>query len=81
MLLQIYGEQRKKKKSPKCRENIITKNFCYTCSPQGDALLLVGLTDAVVAVALNVVAGVSIMQINIGWAVRVGTSTELWQVT
>lgn len=44
-------------------------------------MLLVGLADAVVAVALDVVAGVSIMQINVGWAVRVGAGTELWQVT
>lgn len=53
----------------------------FTWSPQGDALLLMSLADAVVAVAINVVAGVPIMQINVGWAVRVGTSTELRQVT
>lgn len=52
-----------------------------TWSPQGDALLLVGLADAVVAVALHVVARMAIMQINVGRAVRVGTSAELWQVT
>lgn len=39
------------------------------------------LADAVVAVAFDVVAGVSIMQINVGRAVRVGTGAELWQVT
>lgn len=44
-------------------------------------MLLMSLADAVVAVAFDVVAGVPIMQINVGWAVRVGTSTELWQVT
>lgn len=38
------------------------------------------LTDAIVAVAFNAVAGVPIMQINIGWAMGIGTSTELWQV-
>lgn len=38
------------------------------------------LTDAVVAVALHVVAGVSIMQINVGRTVRVGPRAELWQV-
>lgn len=53
---------------------------CPTWSPQGDALLLVSLADAVVAVALHVVAGVSVMQINVGRAVRVGTRAELWQV-
>lgn len=53
----------------------------FTWSPQGDALLLMSLADAVVAVAFHVVAGVPIMQINVGRAVRVGTSTELWQVT
>lgn len=51
-----------------------------TWPPQGDALLLMSLTDAVVAVAVHIVACVSIMQINVGWAVRVGTSTELRQV-
>lgn len=39
------------------------------------------LADAIVAVAFDGVAGVPIMQINVGRAVRVGTSTELWQVT
>lgn len=53
----------------------------FTWSPQCDALLLVGLADAIVAVAINIVAGVAIMQINIGWAVGVGTSAELWQIT
>lgn len=53
---------------------------CPTWSPQGDALLLVSLADAVVAVALHIVAGVSVMQINVGRAVRVGPRAELWQV-
>lgn len=53
----------------------------FTWPPKGDALLLVSLADAIVAVAVNVVAGVSVMQINVWWAVGVGTSTELWQVT
>lgn len=44
-------------------------------------MLLMCLADAVVAVAFNVVAGVAIVQINVGRTVRVGTSTELWQVT
>lgn len=38
------------------------------------------LADTVVAVALDIVAGVPIMQINVGWAVRAGPGTELWQV-
>lgn len=38
------------------------------------------LADAVVAVAFDVVAGMAIMQINVGRTVRVGTSAELRQV-
>ena len=52
----------------------------FTRSPQGDALLLVSLADAVVAVAFDAVAGVPVVQINVGWAVGVGAGTELWQV-
>lgn len=53
---------------------------CPTWSPQGDALLLVSLANAIVAVALHIVASVSVMQINVGRAVRVGPRAELWQV-
>lgn len=38
------------------------------------------LADAVVAVALNALAGVPVMQVDVGWAVRVGAGTELGQV-
>lgn len=44
-------------------------------------MLLVGLTDAVVTIALDFVAGVSIVQVNVGWAVRTGSGAELGQVT
>ena len=40
-----------------------------------------GLADAVVAVPFHLVAGVPVMQIDVGGAVRVGTGTELRQVT
>lgn len=53
----------------------------FTCPPQGDALLLVSLADAVVAVAFNAVTGVPVVQIDVGGAVRAGARAELWQVT
>lgn len=43
-------------------------------------MLLMILADAVVAVAFNAVAGMAIMQINVGRTVRVGTGAELRQV-
>lgn len=51
-----------------------------TLAPEGDALLLVGLADAVVAVAIHPVARMPIVQVHISWAVRAGSSAELWQV-
>ena len=52
-----------------------------TWAPEGDALLLVGLADAVVAVALHIVAGVTVMQVHIGRTVGTDTGAELRQVT
>lgn len=52
-----------------------------TRSPQGDALLFMCLADAVVAVAHHVVAGVTVVKIDVGRAVRAGTGAELRQVT
>lgn len=57
-----------------------TVQLWFTWTPQGDALLLMILADAVVAVAFDAVAGMAIMQINVGRTVRVGTSAELRQV-
>ena len=51
-----------------------------TGAPQGDALLLVGLADAVVAVAVHAGAGVAVMQVHVGGAVGAGARAELWQV-
>lgn len=39
-----------------------------------------GLADAVVAVALDAVTRVPVVQINVGGAVRAGARAELWQV-
>lgn len=39
------------------------------------------LADAVVAVAFHAVAGVPVVQVNIGGAVRAGAGAELGQVT
>ncbi len=66
---------------PHKNEDQFMRQSLTTCSPQGDALLLMSLADAVVAVAFDIVAGVPVMKINVGWAVRVGTCAELWQVT
>ncbi len=66
---------------PHKNEDQFMRQSLTTCSPQGDALLLMSLADAVVAVAFDIVAGVPVMKINVGWAVRVGTRAELWQVT
>lgn len=52
----------------------------FTCSPQGDALLLMSLADAVVTVPVNVMAGVAVVQINVGRTLSVGAGAELWQV-
>lgn len=38
------------------------------------------LADAVVAVAVHVVASVSVVQVNVGRAVRAGSGAELGQV-
>lgn len=51
-----------------------------TWAPEGDALLLVGLADAIVAVAIHTGAGVPVVQVNIGRALRAGPRAELGQV-
>lgn len=53
----------------------------HTLAPQCDTLLLVSLTDAVVTVAVYIVASVAIMQVDIGGAVRACTGAELRQIT
>lgn len=52
-----------------------------TWTPQRDALLLVSLADAVVAVAVHVVAGVAVVQVDVGGAVGAGAGAELGQIT
>lgn len=44
-------------------------------------MLLVGLADAVVTIAIYALAWVSIVQIDIGWAMWAGSGTELREVT
>ena len=51
-----------------------------TLAPKRDTLLLVGLADAVVTVAVHVLTGVAVMQVDIGGAVRAGAGAELRQV-
>lgn len=38
------------------------------------------LADAVVTVPVNVMAGVAVVQINVGRTLSVGAGAELWQV-
>lgn len=52
-----------------------------TLAPQRDALLLVSLANAVVAVAVHVLAGVAVVEVNVGGAVRAGSGAKLRQVT
>ena len=51
-----------------------------TWSPEGDALLLMGLADAIVAVAIHPLAWVPVVQVHVGWAVRTGPRAELREV-
>lgn len=51
-----------------------------TWSPERDALLLVGLTDAIVAVAVHPLTRVPVVQVHVGGAVRAGPRAELWEV-
>jgi len=48
-----------------------------TWTPQGDALLLMSLTDAIVAVTIHIVACMPVVQVHIGGAVGVGPGAEL----
>ena len=50
-------------------------------APQCDTLLLVSLANAVIAVAVHVVAGVAVVQVDVGGAVRAGAGAELGQIT
>lgn len=50
-------------------------------APQCDTLLLMSLADAVITVAIHIVAGVAIMQVDVGGAVRAGTGAELGEIT
>lgn len=50
-------------------------------SPQCDTLLLVGLTDAIIAVAVNTVARVAVVKVDVGGTVRAGAVAELRQIT
>lgn len=49
-------------------------------APERDALLLVSLAHAVVAVAVHLVAGVAVVQVDVGGAVRAAAGAELGQV-
>lgn len=51
-----------------------------TWSPERDALLLVGLTDAVVTVAVHPLTRVPVVQVHVGRAVWAGPCAELWEV-
>lgn len=51
-----------------------------TWAPERDALLLVSLAHAVVAISVHLVAGVAVMQVDVGRAVRAAASAELRQV-
>lgn len=53
----------------------------HTLAPQCDTLLLMSLADAIITVAVHIVAGVAVMQVNVGGAVRAGTGAELRQIT
>lgn len=59
----------------------LCQRLALTWAPEGDALLLVGLADAVVAVAIHAMARVPIVQVNVGRALRAGPGAELGQVT
>lgn len=50
-------------------------------APQCYALLLMSLTNAIITVAVHVVAGMAIVEVDIGGTVRTGTGAELWQIT
>lgn len=54
--------------------------LALTWAPEGDALLLVGLADAVVAVPIHAVAAVPVVQVHVGRALRAGPRAELGQV-
>ena len=53
----------------------------HTWAPQSDALLLVGLADAVITVSIQAVAGVAVMQVDVGGAVGADAGAELGKIT
>lgn len=57
-----------------------TRGRFGTWSPECDALLFMGLTDAVVAVTIYPLTRVPIVQIDVGWTVRTRSCAELWEV-
>jgi len=40
-----------------------------------------GLAYAVITVAVNILAGVAVVKVDVGWTVRVGASAKFWQIT
>lgn len=52
----------------------------HTLTPQCDTLLLVSLAYAVITVTIHVVAGVAIVKVDVGGAVRVVAGAKLWQI-
>lgn len=51
-----------------------------TGAPQRDALLLMGLADAVVAVAIHAVAGVPVVEVDVRGTVGARPCAEFWQI-
>lgn len=91
-----FAPARQKKKTPKKPENETHQNagantvqYCMkpvrvpsrTLAPKCDTLLLVSLADAVVTVAIHVLAGVAVMQVDVGGAVRAAAGAELRKIT
>lgn len=68
-------------KSGEDEMNVLKKWAVFTWPPEGDALLLMRLADAVVAIAVHIVTCVSVVQVDICRAVGAGASAELGEVT
>lgn len=65
---------------PKCISRPDLLVLRLTLAPEGDALLLVGLADAAVAIAVLPLARVPVVQVDVGWAVRAGSGAKLRQI-
>lgn len=50
-------------------------------APQCYALLFMSLTNAIITVAVHVVAAMAIMKVDVGGTVRTGTGAKLRQIT